>query len=93
MIIGEWSQDCSGPEGEEDEKEINEEDDQNTGVFFVELEGAILQVEKLKKKRSPEDKTPKLRCQTTCSACKQQGHIKSNRKCSQWNSKENASSN
>ncbi|KAL0634753.1 hypothetical protein Q9L58_006270 [Maublancomyces gigas] len=86
LIIGDWSQDCSRPEDEDDEKEINEEEDENMGVFFVELEGATLQVRRIKKKRNLEDKTQKLRRQTTCSACKQQGHIKSNRKCSQWNS-------
>lgn len=61
---------------------MDEEEDNNQGVIFVEIEGTLLQVRKQKKsKKTQEPKQPPANlCRpVTCSLCRQQGHNK--RKC------------
>lgn len=96
LVIGSWQREekqvdsgstkatVSGSE----EKELAKEDDDNADVFFIELEAPTLQVGRKKKsKRNFESELgpeSSQRKQSTCSACKQQGHIKSNRSCPRW---------
>lgn len=81
LVIGNWEREepASVIEAQENTK-IDEADDENSDVFFIELEGATLQVGH-QKKRKKESTQSSQRKPTTCSVCHQQGHNKSNKKC------------
>lgn len=100
LDIGDWTQDLPSTLKQTStsdlELEASLEDDENTGVFFVELNGSILQVGRLKKnptkrKLTQESKVKDIKTpdreprQITCSECHQTGHNKRSKNCTAKN--------
>lgn len=81
LTISNWHEELSVSKSEisssveEDTAEIPLDEDENTGVFFIELDGAVLQVVRVKKKKLGQTGAGvKEHRHITCSACYQQGH-------------------
>lgn len=86
LLIGDWTKEPEPIAEVSTETEIDEEADENQDVFFIELEGSILQVgnRKKRKKKSSSALHVVKRQQVTCSMCHQRGHNKSNKICPNW---------
>lgn len=88
LTIGNWHEDLLASEseisvsGEGKTAEIPPDKDENAGGFFIELDGAVLQVGGVKKKKLEQTRAGvKAHRHITCSACHQQGHNKRSQNC------------
>jgi hypothetical protein len=66
--------------------EMDEEDDENESVYFMQFGEEILQEGRAQKRKSqkgslPTTSVPKKRSPPTCSHCQSVGHRSSNKKC------------
>jgi len=93
--IGPWWEDLTTENQDEGGPEMNEEEDYNENVYFVELGGKTLQVGNKKGKRKAKGKPGEVaatdpqmgdgkkrkKAPPTCTKCGQTGHRRDNKKC------------